>query len=132
MKDPIGSIEGPLPDMDPVGVSSCVPRVSLCVFSDVRLVNCFRIISRLFQDVFETTSTGFQRILYTETWQIKDYFQTTLRLLLNYLKGTLSPHKNFSYMKHIDPLSTKKPSKNSSDFFNLPKNAIKVQFSVLN
>ena len=47
------------------------------------------------------------------------------------LKGTLSPHKNFSYMKHIDPLSTKKPSKNSSEFFNPPINALKVQFSVL-
>ena len=132
MKDPIGSNEGPWLDMDPVGVSSCVPRVPLCVFSDVRLVNCFRIISRLFQDVFETTSTGFQRILYTETWQIKDYFQTTLRLLLNYLKGTLSPHKKISYMKHIDPLSTKKHLKNSSEFLNRPKNALKVLFSVLN
>ena len=48
------------------------------------------------------------------------------------VKGTLSPHKKISYMKHMDPLSTKKPSKNSSDFFNLPKNALKVQFSVLN
>ena len=48
------------------------------------------------------------------------------------LKGTLSPHKKISYMKHMDPLSTKNPSKNTSEFFNPPKKALKVQFSVLN
>ena len=32
----------------------------------------------------------------------------------------------------MDPLSTKNPSKNSSEFFNPPKNALKVKFSVLN
>ena len=42
------------------------------------------------------------------------------------LKGTLSPHKNFSYMKHMAPLSTKKTSKKSSEVFNPPKNALKV------
>ena len=48
------------------------------------------------------------------------------------IKRTLSPHKIFSYMKHMDPLSTKKPSKNSSEFLTPLKNALKVQFSVLN
>ena len=43
-------------------------------------------------------------------------------------KGTLSPHEIFSYMKHMDPLSTKK----SSEFHNPLKNTLKVQFSVLN
>ena len=35
-------------------------------------------------------------------------------------------------MKHLDPLSTEKPSKNSSELINPPKNALKVKFSVLN
>ena len=35
-------------------------------------------------------------------------------------------------MKPMDPLSTKIPSKNLSEFFNPPKNALKVKFSVLN
>ena len=64
-----------------------------------------------------------------DTWLGKRGF---VPILQQNFKGTLSPRKIFSYMKHIDPLSTKKPSKNSSDFFNLPKNALKVQFSVLN
>ena len=53
-------------------------------------------------------------------------------LLSHELKGTLSTHKKFSYMMHMDPLSTKKPLKNSSEFFNSPKNALKVLFSMLN
>ena len=48
------------------------------------------------------------------------------------VKGTLSPHKKISYMKHMDLLSTKNPSKNSSEYFNPPKNVLKVSFSVLN
>ena len=35
-------------------------------------------------------------------------------------------------MKHMDPLSTRNPSKNSSEYFNPPKKDLKVQFSVLN
>ena len=67
---------------------------------------------------------------------IKLLIQLSLLYLRNnnrrYIKGTLSPHKNFSYMKHMDPLSTKNPSKNSSEFLTPLKNALKVQFSVLN
>ena len=35
-------------------------------------------------------------------------------------------------MKHLDPLSTEKPLKNSSELINPPKNALKSKFSVLN
>ena len=35
-------------------------------------------------------------------------------------------------MKHFDPLSTEKTSKESYDLLNLPKNASKFQFSVRN
>ena len=35
------------------------------------------------------------------------------------------------YMKHMDPLSTETPSKNSSASSNPPKNYLKVQFSAL-
>ena len=35
-------------------------------------------------------------------------------------------------MKHLDPLSTEKPLKNSSEMINPPKNALKAKFSVLN
>ena len=48
------------------------------------------------------------------------------------IKGTLSPHKNCSYMMHMDPMSTKKQEKKSSEFYNPLKKALKVQFSVLN
>ena len=46
----------------------------------------------------------------------------------NHFKGTLSPHKNFSYMKHMDPLSTKKQQKKSSEFYNPLKNTSKFNF----
>ena len=48
------------------------------------------------------------------------------------IKGTLSPNKKISFMRHMEPLSTKKHLKNSSEFLNRPKNALKVLFSVLN